>query len=135
MSKAMLILDMPESCVMCDFADYEGGRDKVLYCTYLPIDDCVCPYTGRHSDCPLKPVEDNDYTALAQLAYDMVLTTMQGGEQKHGKDGWKDQAIPCHLYHMAIHALHAKYEDTYEDHIAHALTRCAMIRWLENDKR
>ena len=132
--RAILEMDMPESCYSCQLnmpndvcGAYCMGADNILE-TDQYINCC-------HPDCPLHPVEDNDYTALAQLAYDMVMATMQEGEKKHGKDGWKEQSIPCHLYHMAIHALHAKYEDTYEDHIAHALTRCAMIRWLENDKR
>jgi hypothetical protein len=130
--KACLPLpEMPKSCYDCDFVDFTEDEHDELYCTYLPIDDCICPNNGRHPDCPLKPVEDNDYTTLAQLAYDMVLATMQEGERKHGKDGWKDIYAPEHAIHASSHVEGWYVKDKTEDHIAHALTRCAMIRWKE----
>ena len=57
MSKAVLIIDMPESCDMCDFVDdSESGK---MWCG-LPtfgydVTDCIA---CRPDDCPLKALPD-----------------------------------------------------------------------------
>ena len=78
---------------------------------------------------------NKDYEALAQIAYNEVLKTMQEGEQDHGEEGWKGQDVYQHACHAWQHINDFYVDDKAEDHIAHTMTRCAMIRWLENDKR
>jgi len=72
-----------------------------------------------------------DYIKLAQIAYDTVLQTMLEGEKKHGTGGWKNKSLAYHKFHISEHADYALCGDTKEDHIAHAMTRCAMIKYLE----
>ncbi|MFA5307754.1 MAG: hypothetical protein WC365_09955 [Candidatus Babeliales bacterium] len=73
------------------------------------------------------------YIKLAQIAYDAVLQTMQEGEKEHGPDEWKDKSILYHKTHALEHAelAYPGYNND-EDHIAHAMTRCAMIKFLED---
>ncbi len=76
------------------------------------------------------------YTKLAQLAYDTVLQTMIEGEKTHPDnpiDGWKDANIPTHGLHIVDHIYKHSKGDKTEDHIAHMLTRCAMIKYLEGE--
>jgi hypothetical protein len=78
-----------------------------------------------------------DYIKLAQIAYDTVLQTMIEGEKVHGADGWKDETILCNVEHAKIHitdylAMLLFGRKLKEDDIAHAMTRCAMIKYLEN---
>lgn len=77
---------------------------------------------------PINP----DYIKLAQIAYDTVLRTMIEGEQKHGTDGWKSKSVIYHKTHALQHAelAYTGYNND-EDHTAHAMTRCAMIKYLE----
>jgi hypothetical protein len=91
--------------------------------------------TPRYSP-PINP----DYLKLAQIAYDTVLQTMLEGEKEHGADSWKNVNIDAHIEHALGHL-----EDyinkasfgiiTPEDHIAHTMTRCAMIKYLEENKQ
>jgi hypothetical protein len=74
-----------------------------------------------------------DYIKLAQLAYDIVLQTMLEGEKQHNPDGWKDIPAWEHLNHTMQHLTASAMRDKTEDHIAHALTRCAMIKYLEQE--
>lgn len=74
-----------------------------------------------------------DYIKLAQIAYGTVLQTMIDGEKEHGADGWKVLSVADHAEHIKAHI--GKHRmDKSEDHIAHALTRCAMIKYLEGNK-
>lgn len=72
-----------------------------------------------------------DYIKLAKIAYDTVLQTMLEGEKEHGVDGWKDKHTGEHFKHADKHLFLYLEGDTSEEHIAHALTRCAMIKYLE----
>ncbi len=72
-----------------------------------------------------------DYVKLAQIAYDTVLKVMQEGEKKHGVDGWKDKSIDYHKLRAFHHTNSAIEFNTGDDDIAHALTRCTMIKYLE----
>jgi len=73
-----------------------------------------------------------DYIKLAKIAYDTVLQTMIEGEKEHGTDGWKDTQTGEHFKHADNHLFLYLKGDSSEDHIAHAMTRCAMIKYLEN---
>lgn len=62
MSKAILVIDMPESCDMCDFVDNNQppiyGVDK-MYCGFPGIGDDVSDYIACRPDwCPLKPMPE-----------------------------------------------------------------------------
>lgn len=62
MSKAVLVMDMPESCDMCDFVDNDQppiyGVDK-MYCGFPGIgedvSDCIACRPGW---CPLRPMPE-----------------------------------------------------------------------------
>ncbi len=73
-----------------------------------------------------------EYRRLAQLAYNTVLQTMIEGEKTHSPDGWKNKPICYHKLHASEHADSAYIGDDSEDHIAHAMTCCAMIKYLED---
>ena len=73
-----------------------------------------------------------DYVKLAQIAYDTVLQTMIEGEKEHGANGWKDMPVYEHGLHATVHTIGYGAGDKSEDHIAHAMTRCAMIKYLED---
>jgi hypothetical protein len=77
------------------------------------------------------------YHELAQIAYDTVIQTMLEGEATHPDkpiDGWKHQPIEFHKLHAYQHAELAYTGNGKEDDIAHCLTRCAMIKFLEGKK-
>ena len=78
-----------------------------------------------------QPPINPDYLKLAQIAYDTVLKTMVEGEKEHGADGWKDKQTGEHFKHADNHLFLYLKGDASEDHIAHAMTRCAMIKYLE----
>jgi hypothetical protein len=75
---------------------------------------------------PINP----DYIKLAEIAFNAVLQTMMDGEKKHGANEWKKQSMLEHKMHIAEH-FYKINSDTSEDHIAHAMTRLAMIKYLE----
>jgi hypothetical protein len=58
MTKAVLVMDMPESCDMCDFADdTQPPRygERTLYCNAPGIGDDVTDYIACRPDwCPLR---------------------------------------------------------------------------------
>lgn len=72
-----------------------------------------------------------DHIKLALVASETVLKTMKEGEKSHGKDEWKKQTIEDHREHAMNHIGNSIFINETEDHIAHALTRCAMIKYLE----
>jgi len=74
------------------------------------------------------------YHKLAQIAYDAVLQTMQEGEQTHPDDDWQEVDVYEHASHAWQHINDYYIGDTTEEHIAHALTRCAMIKYLEEEQ-
>ena len=63
MSKAVLVMDMPESCDMCDFADdTQPPRygERTLYCNAPGIGDDVTDYvTCRPDFCPLRELPES----------------------------------------------------------------------------
>lgn len=79
MSKAVLVMDMPESCDMCDFVDDEQPTrygEKTLYCGVPGIGEDVTDYiTCRPEFCPLRelperkeelPVEKYEFGGLGK---------------------------------------------------------------------
>ena len=65
MPKAILELEMPESCTECMFKEclnrttsVEVSRCIILHKMHVP--GSYCPAEGRQADCPLKPVEDKE---------------------------------------------------------------------------
>ena len=62
MAKAVLIMDMPESCDMCDFADdTQPPRhgERTLYCNAPGIGDDVTDYIACRPDwCPLRELPE-----------------------------------------------------------------------------
>ena len=62
MAKAVLIMDMPESCDMCDFVDDEQPPrygEKTLYCGVPGIGEDVTDYIEcRPEFCPLRELPE-----------------------------------------------------------------------------
>lgn len=59
MAKAVLVIDMPESCDMCDFVDGE----KTLYCGVLGVGEEVTDYISCRPDwCPLRELPEKKET-------------------------------------------------------------------------
>lgn len=62
MPKAVLVMDMPESCDMCDFADdTQPPRygERTLYCNAPDIGDDVTDYIACRPDwCPLRELPE-----------------------------------------------------------------------------
>lgn len=104
-------------------------------CTYRDT-----PYVCEQKTCDkyIKYIQSKTvnpaYEKLAQIAYDTVLKTMVEGEKDHPDNRWKDKDIEYHLLHAMQHADSAYFNDTAkEDDTAHCLTRCAMIKLLEQE--
>jgi hypothetical protein len=95
-----------------------------------------CQY-DRNGVCNNECLINPDYLKLAQIAYDMVLQTMIEGEKEHGADEWKSMSIIDHGEHAYDHTRNFlngkafKEMETGEDNIAHAMTCCAIIKYLE----
>jgi hypothetical protein len=64
MSKAVLVMDMPESCDMCDFADdTQPPRygERTLYCNAPCIGEDVTDYIACRPDwCPLRELPEKN---------------------------------------------------------------------------
>ena len=65
MSKAILIMDMPESCDMCDFVDDEQPPrygEKTLYCGIPGMGEDVTDYIAcRPEFCPLRELPEKEH--------------------------------------------------------------------------
>lgn len=66
MAKAVLIMDMPESCDMCDFVDNEQPPrygEKTLYCGVPGMGEDVTDYIAcRPEFCPLRKLPEKKET-------------------------------------------------------------------------
>mgnify|MGYP000895793024 CR=1 FL=1 len=58
MPKAILELEMPESCKECILCIPYSDKNDFDYCAGIPKGSCECALEGRRSDCPLKLVEE-----------------------------------------------------------------------------
>ena len=65
MAKAILELEMPESCRACKLGHY----DELYGLTHCDILRECMPYAGRRSDCPLKLVEGKDEQTNVKCRY------------------------------------------------------------------
>lgn len=74
MAKAILVMDMPESCDMCDFVDDEQPPrygEKTLYCGVPGIGEDVTDYIGcRPDSCPLRELPEKKETTYPQACYE-----------------------------------------------------------------
>lgn len=111
--------------------------------TKFPCDDCKLQniyYACEQSSCEkykeYKKLKDINplYIELARIAYDTVLHTMLQGEKTHPDNDWQDVSIIDHICHAGHHIDDYITEDTSEDHIAHAITRLAIIKYLEGEE-
>lgn len=73
------------------------------------------------------------YHKLAQLAYGTVLQTMIEGEKTHPDNDWQNVDIMEHFRHALDHLASWELEENGEDHLAHAITRLAIIKYLEGE--
>jgi hypothetical protein len=72
-----------------------------------------------------------EYRDVAKVAYDMVLKTLVEGAKTHSDECGFKLSKKEQLEHAMLH-LSGEYEgDTSEDHIAHAMARCALIEYTE----
>jgi hypothetical protein len=74
------------------------------------------------------------YHKLAQIAYDTVLQTMVDGEKTHPNDDWQSVDIMEHFRHAIDHLANWELDENDEDHLAHAITRLAIIKYLEGEE-
>jgi hypothetical protein len=99
--------------------EYVGAREPK---SYGKVDESILPVT------PQRGYMNPEYERLGELAKQIVIQTMLEGEQTHPDNEWQTVSIETHLYHATLHELKQATGDTSEDHIAHALTRLAMIK-------
>jgi len=73
MAKAILEVEMPESCKQCKLGHYYELYD-ITHCVILrePIPD-----EGRHLDCPLKPVEKGGGEKMFSISKQDALKIVQ----------------------------------------------------------
>ena len=71
------------------------------------------------------------YEKVGELAKQAIIQTFIEGEKTHPDNDWQDVSIIDHICHAGHHIDNYITKDTSEDHIAHALTRLAMIKYLE----
>ena len=80
MAKAVLVMDMPERCDMCDFVDGE----KTLYCGVPGVGEEVTDYISCRPDwCPLRELPEKK-VADKRLA----ISPLTEGHLKDFEKGW-----------------------------------------------
>ncbi len=88
MPKAILELEMPESCKECKLGHY----DELYGLTHCDILRECMPYEGRHKACPLKPVEENAIAAWnSRTGNDIVVRgewKLYGNDDDLGMSYW-----------------------------------------------
>lgn len=84
MAKAVLVMDMPDSCDVCDYVDdTQPPRygERTLYCMAPGIGEDVTDYVACRPDfCPLRelPERETEMTDADDLGKDYVRGTMDG---------------------------------------------------------
>ena len=82
MSKAVLVIDMPESCDECDFID-----EMFHYCTIPWFGKDVSDYViCRHEECPFKEMperiaihpDDNEYLEGGKNGWNLCINQIMG---------------------------------------------------------
>ena len=88
MAKAVLIMDMPESCDMCDFVDDTqppSYGERTLYCNAPGIGDDVTDCVACRPDwCPLRELPEKKETIVYEN--DDWITV----DEKAKNNGWND---------------------------------------------
>ena len=85
MAKAILVMDMPESCDMCDFVDdMQPPRygERTLYCTAPGMGEDVTDYVACRPDfCPLRelPEKKETFTTLECHSNGQLTEGMKAG--------------------------------------------------------
>lgn len=91
MSKAVLVMDMPEYCADCPVAtsDLEGLYHCAITDNYYSIDESL---NGRDSSCPLRELpekKERDYFLMEAVKNDCFDGTDSDAAYFNGKDaGW-----------------------------------------------
>lgn len=81
MSKAILVMDMPERCIDCE--EYEEKGDGWLHCRHL---NYACQGYEKNPYCPLKPMPEKKNICGK---YDSEYYA-NGGKMPSWKCGWND---------------------------------------------
>lgn len=85
MAKAVLVMDMPESCDICDFVDdTQPPRygERTLYCIMPGIGEDVTDYIAcRHDWCPLRKLPEK--IPELKSGYESINRTLH-------REGWND---------------------------------------------
>ena len=94
MAKAVLVMDMPESCDMCDFVDdMQPPRygERTLYCSAPGIGEDVTDYVACRPDwCPLRELQEKKETVHPQECYENSYCT---DEMKVGWNACLDRIL------------------------------------------
>ena len=94
MAKAVLVMDMPESCDMCDFVDdMQPPRygERTLYCSAPGIGEDVTDYVACRPDwCPLRELPEKKETVHSQECYENSYCT---DEMKAGWNACLDRIL------------------------------------------
>ena len=94
MAKAVLVMDMPESCDMCDFVDDEQPTrygKKALYCGVPGIGEDVTDYIACRPDfCPLRELPEKKETVYPQECY---TNSYWSDEMKAGFNAYLDEIL------------------------------------------
>ena len=68
MGKAILVMDMPDSCDMCDFTEMVNGK---FYCGIPGCGELAEDYIACRAEfCPLKPMPEKKMIEMVQEDYD-----------------------------------------------------------------
>lgn len=81
MSKAILVIDMPEHCGYCDFCYYSDGRIPSCQLKLRAIDD----YKIKPDWCPLKPMPEKSLTGNSDY--------LQWGDWEDGYNACIDEIL------------------------------------------
>lgn len=94
MAKAVLVMEMPESCDMCDFVDDEQPPrygEKTLYCGVPGNGEDVTDYIAcRPEFCPLRELPEKKETVHPQECYD---NSYWADEMKAGFNACLDEIL------------------------------------------
>lgn len=86
MPKAILVIDMPESCDMCDFEDIYGVDAECMYCNVPGCGKDVTDYIACRPDfCPLRELPEKKIADEKS-----ALSPLTKGHLNEFEKGWND---------------------------------------------